>query len=242
MLKKTWNDTTKNKAIGVLKRAFNWAVEEGLIKENPLRTMKKPVAKRREVVVTPEPRQQIMDAVRDRAFKQFLTAMSQTGARPVEIAAVTATDVNLEAGVWIMQQLKIAKKIGRPRTIYLTPVMIELCRELVTKYPEGPIFRNLRGEAWIRNAIRIRFRRLRVKLELPKGTVAYCFRHAFVTDCPMTVAVTNAVGAYAVTSSTQCSLRTAKSSHGSVAILPTSRSSPSTTRFAPSFAATRFRP
>jgi len=110
MQKKSWSDTTKNKAIGILKRAFDWAVEEGLLQENPLWTMKRPAATRREVVATAEQRDQILEAVRDQEFKQFLITMSQTGARPGEIAAVTAKDVNLQVGVWILQRHKTAKK------------------------------------------------------------------------------------------------------------------------------------
>jgi integrase len=39
-----------------------------------------------------------------------------------------------------------------------------------------------RGKPWTRNAIRIRFRRLRKRLGLPKGVVAYTYRHSFCTD------------------------------------------------------------
>src|SRR5207249_1634090 len=49
---KTWNDTTKNRAISVVSRAFNYCVEQGVLKANPIKGMKKPRMKRREKIIT----------------------------------------------------------------------------------------------------------------------------------------------------------------------------------------------
>ena len=43
-------------------------------------------------------------------------------------------------------------------------------------------FRNTRGKKWTRNAIDIRFAKLREQLRLKEGTVAYSCRHTFITD------------------------------------------------------------
>lgn len=59
--------------------------------------------------------------------------------------------------------------------------MVDLCRELMACHPTGPLFRNSRGQSWNRNSIRCRFRRLRKKLNLDKGVVAYAYRHTFAT-------------------------------------------------------------
>ena len=66
--------------------------------------------------------------------------------------------------------------------MYLTPGMVTLCAELAREHPEGPLFRNTRGRPWTRDAIRLRFRNLRERLGLPKGVVAYAFRHTYITD------------------------------------------------------------
>jgi integrase len=176
---KEWNATTRNRAISILKRALNWCVEQGVISKNPIAAMKKPRELRREVIVTEDQRKAIVAAVKDQAFLQFLFALGQTGARPVEIRTVTAAD--LKDGYWEMGG-KTTERTGDRRCVYLTPPMIELCRELARANPEGPLFLNTRGKPWTRNAIRIRFRNLRKKLGLPKGIVAYTFRHAWVTD------------------------------------------------------------
>jgi integrase len=118
-----------------VKRAFNWATSEGLLKENPLRGLKKPPASRRERILTAEEWEQLFAAVVDREFKDFLTAMRETGARPGEIRRVTADDVNLELGVWVLEHHKTRKKTGLPCVVYLTPVMLELCKQLCGTRP-----------------------------------------------------------------------------------------------------------
>jgi hypothetical protein len=37
MAKRKWGPTTRNKVIGTLKQAFNWAVDQGIIADNPIR-------------------------------------------------------------------------------------------------------------------------------------------------------------------------------------------------------------
>ena len=77
---------------------------------------------------------------------------------------------------------KTTEATGEKRCVYLTPALSALCRTLAEENPTGPLFRNTRGEPWTRNAIRIRFRRLRKKLGLPAGVVAYAFRHTYITE------------------------------------------------------------
>lgn len=116
--------------------------------------------------------------------------MQETGCRPGEVRRVTAADVDLQAGLWVLGRHKTAKKTGKARLVYLTPPMVELCRRLIAANPEGPIFRGPRGNTpYSRNAVRIRFRRLRAKLPHLDGVTAYTYRHAYCTD-----ALVNGVG------------------------------------------------
>lgn len=177
-----WNQSTRRCALTALKRALNWAVKEGYLGANPLKQVEKPTVLHRERVVTGKEHEAITDAVRDEAFRTFLDAMRGTGCRPGEVAAVTAQQFNAEAGTWTFKRHKTVKKTRRPRVVYLTPPLVQLCRQLAAKYPEGPLFRNSRGKPWTRNAIRCRFRRLRKKLKLGPGLVAYSYRHAFATE------------------------------------------------------------
>jgi len=185
----TWKGGRRNAVVAV-KRAFNWADQQGILSPNPLRNVQKPPAGRRTRIVTSGEREEILSTVRDRNFREFLTALYLTGCRPSEVARVTAADVNLALGVWVFEQHKTAKRTGKPRVIYLCPEMVELSRRLIAERPEGPLFPSRKqGKPFSKNAIRIRFRRLRKKLPHLKGVVAYAYRHSFASG-----ALENGVG------------------------------------------------
>ncbi|MBP3957861.1 hypothetical protein J8F10_21620 [Gemmata sp. G18] len=92
-----WKNSRRH-AIGVLKRAFNWAEEQGYITANPIRGVKKPRGGKRQRILAPEERQQILDAIPDESFRQFVFAMQETGCRPGEVAAVTVGQVTQRFG------------------------------------------------------------------------------------------------------------------------------------------------
>lgn len=177
-----WNSSTRRAAISCIKRAFNWATDEGLLERNPIKKVKKPPVLRRESVLAPEEQRAIRAATEDGAFGDFLFALLETGCRPGEVARVAAAHLDLNAGVWLLPDHKTRHTTGRARVVYLTRPVIELCRRLVAEHPEGPLFRNTRGEAWTGNAIRCCFRRLRKKLGLGRGIVAYSIRHTYATE------------------------------------------------------------
>jgi integrase/recombinase XerD len=184
-----WKGSRRNAIISI-KRAFNWADAEGLLQPNPIKAVKKPPQRHRDRILTPEERQEILGAIKDRHFREFVFAMMETGARPGEVRKVTAAHVNLDLGVWVFKEHKTAKRTHKQRIIYLNEAMIELTRKLVAMYPEGPLFRGPRSKRGnTRNGIRCRFRRLREKLPHLAGVVSYCMRHSFATN-----ALVNGVG------------------------------------------------
>jgi len=180
--KTTWGPSTRCRVIGLLKQVFNWRIEQGLITSNPLRSLKKPKAKRRERILNSAELEKIFEATSDEAFHDFLAATSDTGARPGEIRILTAAQIDLQDGICVLSKHKTSEKTNRPRVIYLTPTMTTLCSKLVERWPTGPIFRNHRGVPWTVNAVRIRFRRLRSKFPELRDVVAYTFRHTFATN------------------------------------------------------------
>jgi integrase len=177
-----WSSSTKNSAVSCVKRAFNWAVGKGYLTVNPLRSLEKPPMERRERILSPEERRAILGAADGKEFKMYLFAIGSTGCRPGEVRKVTAAEVDLQMGTWRFKKHKTGKRTGRPRIVYLTPAMVNLCRRLMRERPDGPIFRNSRGLPWSRNAVRIRLRRIRLKLGLDAGVCAYAYRHTWVTE------------------------------------------------------------
>ena len=185
----SWKGGRRHAVIAV-KRAFSWADQQGVLSPNPLRALKADRVKRRTRVLAADELAEILAAIRDRQFREFMQALLETGCRPSEVARVTAANVNLTLGVWVFGEHKTAKKTHKPRVVYLTPAMVDLSRKLVALYPEGPLFRGPRGKAaFTRQNIRCRFRRLRKKLPHLKHFVCYNVRHTFATR-----ALVNGVG------------------------------------------------
>jgi integrase len=174
---------SRRHAIIAVKRCFKWAEEEGVVDRSPFRGVKKPPVGRRERVLTPAEKREVLGAIRDRPFRQFVFALFETGCRPGEVARVTAQHFDAARGLWVLGTHKTRKKTGRPRIVYLTPAMVELTRELIAKYPEGPLFRGNRSHrGFTPNGIRCRFRRLRAKLPHLQGVVSYTARHTYATE------------------------------------------------------------
>jgi hypothetical protein len=69
-------------AIQVTKRAFAWATSEGVLSKNPFQFVKKPPRQKRERIITPAERTEILSAIRDEPFREFVLAMQETGCRP----------------------------------------------------------------------------------------------------------------------------------------------------------------
>lgn len=185
-----WKASRRHAALAV-KRAYSWADKQGVLSPSPLRGLDVAPNNRRTRVLTAAERNEILAAIRDTQFRQFVQALFETGCRPGEVARVTAADADLAAGVWVLARHKTAKKTGKPRVVYLTPAMVELTRTLAAKYPEGPLFRGPRGaKPFTKNGVRCRFRRLREKLPHLKHFVAYTARHTYATQ-----ALVNGVGA-----------------------------------------------
>src|SRR5262249_54482293 len=76
---------------------------------------------------------------------------------------------------------KTTRRTGRSRVIYLTARMIDMCRGLIDRHPEGPIFRNRNGQPWTRNSMACRFKRMRDNLGFGEEATAYAVRHGFAT-------------------------------------------------------------
>lgn len=186
---KQWKGGRRHAAV-IVKRAFTWAKRQGLIPTDPFADFKVDRGGRRGRVVSVAEREEILRSIKDRQFRDFVKAMQETGCRPSEIARVTASDANLELGVWVLHRHKTGKKTGKPRIVYLTPVMVEMTQRLMALFPEGPLFRGPRGKKpFTRNGVRCRFRRLREKLPHLAGVVAAAYRASFATD-----ALENGVG------------------------------------------------
>ena len=177
-----WTDNSKNDAISIVQRAFNWAVKQGYIHQSPIAAVEdKPRKRRREVVFSPAEFKEILGHVRDQVFKDFLEFLWETGCRPFEARMIEAEHVDLPNRMVVLPES--LNKTGKGvRVIFLTDKASEILRRLLeTLEDEGPLFRNSRGNPWTKDAIKCRLTRIRDKLGVD-SVCAYGIRHSFATE------------------------------------------------------------
>jgi site-specific recombinase XerD len=183
-----WNGPSRSHAIAAVKRCFNWATHEGLIAANPFASVKKPQGNRRETLIADDQHKRMAaqrDAGggrRDGAWRALIAALRLSGGRPGTVTTVTALNVSANFDAWVMQKHKTRGKTGKPLIVWLSPCLQTLTRIMAAARKTGPLFLNSRGRPWTKNAINCRMRRVRTKLDLPKGTAAYSYRHTFTTN------------------------------------------------------------
>lgn len=193
-----WGNSGRRAAITAVKRAFSWAEQQGAIDQSPVRHMKRPPMSRRMITLTPEQKKLILESVDDECFREMLIAAELSGVRPQELCRVEARHFNAEKGTWIFpkEEHKTGAKTGRPRVVFLPPLLVEMSSRLANQWPTGPMFRNTQGKPWKSNAVRLRFKRIKKRLaeKVPSNLCLYLYRHTFATDAleqglnPMTVA------------------------------------------------------
>lgn len=178
-----WSLATQRDNGRVIQRVLKWAVDEGMILRNPISGLRFKSPEPRSTIIDPTAHETMirdcMSQTKDRSFALYLIA-SHCGARPQQIREVTVAHV-IE-GAWVFQHHKTKHKTGRPLVVYLSPCLETLTKILADRYREGPLFRNGRQEAWKKDTVAQRMRRLRIRCGLPPGTIAYSYRHTFATD------------------------------------------------------------
>jgi len=180
----TWSGGTRGLSATAFQAAMNWAAGargNNIISSNPLKGMKMPQSRSRgaEVLVSNEDHDTLLAAV-PQDLKDVLIALRNTGTRPSVVNRVTARDFYPDLGIWRLEDHKTEKKTGRPLIVPLPPVVVELCKRLAIKYPEGPLFRTAKGEPWY--ASKLASRILWYKKRLNLDVIAYGYRHSVATE------------------------------------------------------------
>lgn len=206
--KLSWGDSTERAFLNAVNAALNWAVKSIGLPKNPLKGMEKPKNKSRsqQCLIGNFPEEVDRNharilAVLPKEYRLFVQVLKDTGARPDEIAAATAADLNTpgepEKATAIVYPKasclaypgqfihKTATK-GKIRTIRLQGEALKIIRQLAAERPTGTLFRPCRpnqtrrkGQPLVAN-LRLAFKRARKKLGMP-SLVPYSYRHQFAT-------------------------------------------------------------
>lgn len=177
-----WNDSTRFGYVTAIKRAYNWARKQGHLDANPIAEAERPAMGRRTRVLSEDQARKVIAHISNQPFRDLVVALWETGCRPAELVTLTADRVSLEARTWSVIN-KTRRKTGRQtRTIPLNAQTLEISGRLVALHPEGPIFRNTRGNPWTRHAMACAFADIRRDLGYGPEVCAYAFRHRMATD------------------------------------------------------------
>jgi integrase len=179
--RQSWSDSTRNAFLGALATAFRWAERARWIERTPLVGLKRPPKASRgaETLVTAEEHARLLQAATPE-FAMFLRVLYATGARPGEVAGITAGNFDANLGVVRLREHKTAHK-GQSRTVYLTPEAVALLLKQREQQPEGPLLRNTRGKPWRPKAIVKAMIATRERAGISHA-LAYGYRHSFATD------------------------------------------------------------
>jgi integrase len=191
-----WTAGSQRNCVQSLTAAFNWAVRSGLIPKNPLADIEKPgsISRGADALIGNDSEEiernhQRILAAAPAAYRPFIQALKDTGARPSELAAATAADFRPEMGAFVFHKEatrrreqfahKTAKR--KDRVIFLAGETLDHVRSLAAKYASGPLFRRAGDRPFHKFHIVDRFAKLRRELGMPSLT-AYSYRHTFATD------------------------------------------------------------
>lgn len=176
-----WRPQTRHGFLSTLVTAVRWALRTRMIERNPLIGVRKPPKASRgmEALVAPEEYVRLLDSASP-AFRLFLKVLYGTGARPGEVAQITAENFDPDAGLVRLKEHKTAYK-GKGRVLYLTPEVVVLLIRQRERYPSGALLRNDRYDPWSETCITQAMKRTRERAGVPHAT-AYGLRHTFATD------------------------------------------------------------
>ncbi len=154
----------RGSAIRTVKRAFEWATQEGYLISNPLGRYKKPKATPSDRLVTDLQWVAVIDALESwgedgQSYLDFITIMRQTGCRPQEARTCEASYLDRRDKCLVFPRDKSKGRVTQ-RVVPLTDIAFELCSRLALKHPSGPIFRNSHGTPWTRYSLKAWAKRL----------------------------------------------------------------------------------
>ena len=176
-----WGQSTRWLAVAIVKTMMLWAVERKMLKANPVAgvKVKPPLNRGADAVVPAEAHAQLMEIASPNR-RLILTALWETGCRPSEVCKVEARNFDAVAGCWKLDEHKTDKS-GKVRVIFLSPLMVELCKGLAAKHPTGKLFRNALGYAFTPTSLRTWLFKARQRLGLGR-IILYGYRHSFATS------------------------------------------------------------
>ncbi len=129
--------------------------------------------------ITPTQFKELLDAIIDAPFRDFVTILRETGCRVKEARTVETRHFDTENRCWTFP-IKSSKGKKENRVVLLNDKAFTITKRWASQYPTGPMFRNRNGTPWDKDLLGHRCRRLSTRLgfRVTPGII----RHVFATD------------------------------------------------------------
>ncbi|MCE9608328.1 MAG: tyrosine-type recombinase/integrase [Planctomycetia bacterium] len=172
-------------AVRSIMRSFHWALDDERVDSIPIGRIKTERPAHRELVLDKAAWGKLLALLENKHgknyddFRDYLTVIWETGCRPQEIRLVEAKYFERENRRWVFPKEK-SKGKKMQRVVYLNDEAFAICERHAALHPTGQMFRQQSGTPWDRNAVRCKFRRLKIQMGL-KELCAYTLRHSWAT-------------------------------------------------------------
>jgi integrase len=190
----TGGPTTARDSIGLLRAILNWAIEEGMITNNPVRTVRLGSNGSRDTILegpedygrlfktlaTMENEKRIRPAVAD-----TIRVLALTGARRGEVTNLRWRFVDLKAGTITLPPThhKSGHRTNKPKIIALPAA----AQGIIARQPQGKpdeyVFKPVKGKGPL--AVNKPWRDVRVEADLPEGIGLHGLRHSMASMLAM---------------------------------------------------------
>jgi len=145
--KAEWSQSYRCGFVGTVVSLLRWAVDAGKLERSPIQGIRKPKkqSRGRKAVISQEDHAKLVKAAQGE-WKDFLSLLWLTGARPGEIAGLTAADIDLASKTAILSEHKTAEQTGKDRLIVLADEAVAILRRLIAERPQGLLFPGEKGQ------------------------------------------------------------------------------------------------
>jgi integrase len=176
-----WSSTYKHQFLAFAVSVYRWALRQRMLTQNPLAFVRRPpkASRGHQAIVSIEEHGRLL-AKASPCFRDFLQLLWHTGARPSEIARLTAEQIRSAVNCAVVLAEHKTAIHGKTRILLFNDDAWAIVKRRADERQSGLLFEGLNGRLTAK-AIGGRLRRLAEKVGL-RNIIAYGYRHTYATD------------------------------------------------------------
>lgn len=176
-----WSNTYRHQFLAFAVSVYRWAMRQRIITQNPLAFVRRPpkASRGHHSIVSAEEHERLT-ASADPLLKDFLQLLWHTGARPSEIACLTAEQIRSAVNCAVVLAEHKTAMHGKTRILLFNDTAWSIVKCRAEERESGLLFQGSNGRLSAK-AIGGRLRRLAEKVGV-RNIIAYGYRHTYATD------------------------------------------------------------